>query len=57
MHSTPAQVLFRALLNANITPLSGTTSVEHMRDDVNVVDIVFNPDEQLQIEALFNNES
>jgi len=33
-HCTPAQALFRLAQLHGVTPLSGTTSVEHMREDV-----------------------
>ena len=33
-HCTPAQVLFKLAQVHGITPLSGTTNEEHMREDV-----------------------
>lgn len=33
-HVAPAQILFRYLTQAGVVPLTGTTSVEHMREDL-----------------------
>ncbi|KAH9912890.1 NADP-dependent oxidoreductase domain-containing protein [Fomitopsis serialis] len=38
-HCTPAQALFRLAQMHGVTPLSGTTSVEHMREDVAAAEI------------------
>jgi diketogulonate reductase-like aldo/keto reductase len=37
-HVTPAQILFRYLTQIGVVPLTGTTSVEHMRDDLAIIE-------------------
>jgi diketogulonate reductase-like aldo/keto reductase len=47
-----SQIVFRFALEIGILPLTGTTSVEHMRDDLNVLDFRLKSDEITQIEQL-----
>ncbi|CAF0959938.1 unnamed protein product [Adineta ricciae] len=37
-HGTSAQVLFRFLLDIGLTPLTGTTNEQHMKEDLNVLE-------------------
>jgi diketogulonate reductase-like aldo/keto reductase len=43
LERTPAQVLFRYLIESDIVPLTGTRSLEHMRDDLAVFDFELSP--------------
>ena len=36
-HGTPAQIFFRFLLDIGITPLTGTTDIKHMKEDIQVL--------------------
>src|SRR5262245_61300216 len=47
-----AQVVFRFALDAGMIPLTGTTSAEHMRADLEVLDFLLNPEEVERIERL-----
>lgn len=47
-----AQIFFAFLMSQGITPLSGTTSVEHMLDDLEVEEIALEPEELEAISAL-----
>ncbi|MBC7855049.1 MAG: aldo/keto reductase [Pirellulaceae bacterium] len=49
---TPSQIIFRFALEIGITPLTGTTDVGHMRDDLAVFDFHLLPEEVEQIERL-----
>jgi diketogulonate reductase-like aldo/keto reductase len=49
---TPAQVLFRYLIESEIVPLTGTRSVEHMRDDLAVFDFELSPSDRQVVGAL-----
>jgi diketogulonate reductase-like aldo/keto reductase len=51
---TPAQVLFRFLTQADIVPLTGTTSAEHMRDDLAIFEFELAPGEREAIKALLS---
>ena len=46
-----AQVIFRFALDVGMIPLTGTTSADHMRTDLQVFDFHLDPDEVLQIES------
>jgi diketogulonate reductase-like aldo/keto reductase len=49
---TPAQVLFRYLVQQDIVPLTGTTSIEHMREDLAIFEFTLNDDDQAAVTAL-----
>ena len=49
---TPAQVLFRYLTQHDVVPLTGTTSVAHMREDLAIFDFELTADEQAAVTAL-----
>ncbi len=53
--ATPAQVFFRFLSHIGIIPLSGTTSLQHMKEDLDVLAIELDPDEIRQINKLLNS--
>jgi diketogulonate reductase-like aldo/keto reductase len=42
---TPAQVMFRFALQVGMLPLTGTTSPQHMRDDLAALDFELSPEE------------
>ncbi len=47
-----AQIVFRFALDVGMIALTGTTSAEHMREDLAVFDFQMEPDEIHRIEAL-----
>jgi diketogulonate reductase-like aldo/keto reductase len=49
---TPAQVWFAFVMGLGITPLTGTTSPEHMKQDLEAQDIALSPDEAARIAAI-----
>jgi diketogulonate reductase-like aldo/keto reductase len=49
---TPAQVLFRYLTQQDIVPLTGTTSVTHMREDLAIFAFTLTDAEQAAVTAL-----
>ncbi len=49
---TPEQVVFRFSIQAGITPLTGTTSEPHMKEDLQVVDFELKDDDVQLIEAI-----
>jgi diketogulonate reductase-like aldo/keto reductase len=49
---TPAQILFRYLTQLGVTPLTGTTSVQHMREDLSIFDFELSETELKAITAL-----
>ncbi len=49
---TPEQVVFRFAMQAGMTPLTGTTSEQHMREDLQAVDFELNDDDVKLIEAI-----
>jgi diketogulonate reductase-like aldo/keto reductase len=49
---TAAQIVFRFALDIGMLPLTGTTSAEHMRADLEVFDFTLAPDEVDRIERL-----
>lgn len=53
LEATPAQVLFRWLIQSGHQPLTGTKSSEHMQQDLNVVHLELSADEMRDIGALF----
>jgi diketogulonate reductase-like aldo/keto reductase len=50
---TPAQILFRYLTQADIVPLTGTTSPIHMREDLQIFDFELTDTERDALSALF----
>src|SRR2546427_4726581 len=46
------QVIFRFAIQAGMGPLTGTTSLEHMKEDLKVSDIELNPEEVKLIESI-----
>ena len=49
---TPAQVLFRYLTQQDVVPLTGTTSAEHMREDLAIFEFALTAEEQEEVTAL-----
>lgn len=49
---SPAQILFRYLTQYGIVPLTGTTSITHMKEDLAIFDFELNADECGLIKAL-----
>lgn len=49
---TAEQVLFRYLTQQDVVPLTGTTSVAHMREDLAIFEFELNEDEQAAVGAL-----
>ena len=49
---TPAQVIFRFALQVGMVALTGTTSDQHMRDDLTVFDFVLDANDVTAIESL-----
>lgn len=54
--ATPAQVLFRWMVQAGHQPLTGTKSMQHMQQDLAVVDLELSATEMLEINKLFCKE-
>jgi diketogulonate reductase-like aldo/keto reductase len=49
---TPAQVLFRFLIHEGVVPLTGTKSIEHMREDLAVMEFELDDAQRADIDAL-----
>lgn len=49
---TPAQVLFRYLTQQDVVPLTGTTNLEHMREDLSIFAFALSDDEQAMLTGL-----
>lgn len=49
---TPAQILFRYLIQREVVPLTGTTSALHLRESLAVFDFALEPDDCAAIDAL-----
>lgn len=49
---SPAQILFRYLHQQGIVPLSGTTTVEHMREDLAILEFELDDDESRLLDSL-----
>lgn len=56
-HKTRAQVFFRYLTQAGVVPLTGTTSEQHMRDDLAIFTFTLTPDECNRVTLLLNDTS
>lgn len=50
---TPAQILFRALVQLGITPLTGTSSEQHMKEDLEILGFSLPDDVVQEINSLF----
>jgi diketogulonate reductase-like aldo/keto reductase len=50
---TPAQLFFRCLTQIDVTPLTGTTSDTHMREDLAIFEFELTADERDEVAALF----
>ena len=51
-NKTTAQIFFRFLTQIGITPLTGTTSMQHMQEDLSIFDFSLSPQEIKKIEEL-----
>lgn len=51
---TPAQILFRYLVERGCAPLTGTTSLEHMRQDLDVLAFTLTAEEVQRMDHLFD---
>ncbi len=51
-HKTPAQIVFRFALQAGILPLTGTTDVAHMREDLDIHDFELTGEDVRTIENI-----
>jgi len=51
-HGSPAQIVFRMAAGLGMLPLTGTSSAEHMRQDLAALDLVLGPDELSALERL-----
>jgi diketogulonate reductase-like aldo/keto reductase len=49
---TPAQILFRYLHQVGVTPLTGTTSEQHMREDLAIVEFTLSESDVAKVTAL-----
>lgn len=52
VEKTPAQVVFRFAIQAGMLPLTGTSSAEHMRSDLDINDFELTTDEMRTIESI-----
>ncbi|MBT6047672.1 MAG: aldo/keto reductase, partial [Candidatus Scalindua sp.] len=52
LERTPEQVVFRFAMQAGMTPLTGTTSEQHMKEDLQVLDFELKDDDVQLIEAI-----
>ena len=50
--ATPAQIFFRYLVSLGITPLTGTSSEQHMREDLSVMALTLSADENAALARL-----
>jgi len=51
---TEAQIFFRYLTHSDIVPLTGTTSEQHMREDLAVFDFALSPEDIKNVSLLLN---
>lgn len=56
-HKTPAQIFFRYLSQAGIVPLTGTTSAQHMQDDLGIFEFALAAEDCQQVEMLLKPNS
>jgi diketogulonate reductase-like aldo/keto reductase len=52
LHATPAQVLFSFAREVGILPLTGTSSTDHMREDLDSLEVTLPPDVVQVIESI-----
>ena len=52
LRKTPAQIFFRYLVARGITPLTGTSDIEHMQEDLAIAQFELTPDDLATIDAL-----
>ena len=52
VHAHPEQIIFKFAIQAGMVPLTGTTSLQHMKDDLTVYDFELTADEVEFIEAI-----
>ena len=52
LHATPAQVVFSFARAIGMVPLTGTSNVEHMREDLASLDLQLAPDVVREIESI-----
>ncbi|MGH8221032.1 MAG: aldo/keto reductase family protein [Steroidobacteraceae bacterium] len=57
LERTPAQVLFRYLIESEVVPLTGTRSVEHMRDDLAAFDFELSPADRQAVAGLLGEDA
>jgi diketogulonate reductase-like aldo/keto reductase len=55
-NKTPAQIFFRYLGQAGIVPLTGTSSKQHMRDDLAIFNFILALEDFQQVEALLDDD-
>lgn len=53
-NKTEAQIFFRYLSHSGIVPLTGTTSEQHMREDLSIFDFELSPDDLKTVSRLLN---
>ncbi|MCG7851615.1 MAG: hypothetical protein MIO92_03760, partial [Methanosarcinaceae archaeon] len=51
---TDAQIFFRYLSHSNIVPLTGTTSGQHMREDLSIFDFELSSEDLKNVSLLLN---
>ena len=54
LRKTPAQILFRYLIQRGVTPLTGTCDQEHMQEDLAVFEFELSEDDLSSIDAVLN---
>lgn len=52
-HRTAPQILFRYLTQIEVVPLAGTSSVQHMREDLEIFEFALSDEELAAMDALF----
>ena len=52
LHVDTPQVIFRFAMQAGMVPLTGTTSLEHMKEDLKIYDIELTPEQVKLIESI-----
>jgi len=52
---TEAQIFFRYLTQSGIVPLTGTTSEQHMREDLSIFDFELSPEDLKKVSFLLNH--
>jgi diketogulonate reductase-like aldo/keto reductase len=52
LHATPAQLVFSFAREVGILPLTGTSSTDHMREDLDSLDLTLPPDVVQSLESI-----